>query len=1615
MVKCVEHIDNEGSNVTLISFFSRVTSQLFSNCNFRRNRKKPYFSKSPRLPYRFLSWGVETVENRDMPGNLLAMAPMPEFLQSPFVFAAANDDATLNTWLPQREEPEPVDESRYTTNFWEPISLKDQSAQSVLGWSDLADNTLPEPELRFSVSVGSPSNSPVADVFEFSPSGLIDVDQPTTFNSPFPQPTVPSTPDAPWSDTGLVAFPDVTSDAPGDGSTSPLSTNDDSSSPTTNSSQSSSPFQIGGMYANSGGGTGVGGGGPGQSNGNTWITSDVEKVYLGDQVTFFLDSSLTPAPTYSLVEWDFSYDNLNFTVDATGEVPYASNTFTSLGNKTVAARYTSDTTTSTVTYNVVVHNPPPVITTPTNTTAVEGYVDLVSITAVPQGIATITDITWWVSYEGLDYERIDAFQGLAAGPYYYELYGNYDFWVEVKDSNNEIAEAGFTITATNEAPNGYATYRGVYDNTLGVANAPVNEGNVVRFTVTELDRELNLDYTDSLTVTADFLGTGKYDLINDEDWYLDRETKTVRFDFLYDNNKPGGGKYPATVRVQDDLGNYTEDLVQVDIVNVVPAGKLDFGFRVASKASSGEDVWGIRDREMITMKPLINEIDVINPEGNLPKSSAFDPSQSDVESLKFWWTVDGEPVKKKLHDGTIVDYNDASIALPYADGKTDYEAGEKNLVKVYIEDQDGAKSPLETFYVVVFPFDLPAPPVAHEGTQKHEYTAELNQMGEEWQLGHVPFTNKLYGTFLKTGSDTPERYNVYSQFPSQKFDIPVNQPFDSKFTFTAESESVKNQIAPSIQYDFSISIYDTSGAYPNRIEVINHRLNSPSYTLPGQPVNRLVSITVVATNPAGMPTADPKANNLTPYYQIQVETPRESTVPEVEPDLWQMVRTLGGQFGSSIQQIFMSAAFNGPQILNTLFSGFTNAFTRFINDFAKVASGNILESNASKAFFRWLIGGEDKVLNLAGVDFSNLNHVKSVLLQFAGITWDHVQDVLVMEVGAGKVAAITQLYSTLFGDEPEISGAESLTKFVNDKLNLGQEVIEKIFNSAIKEIGNTAVEALPQIISMFIPGAGAVRGVYNTLMWVLNNQQKLGAVFTSVVQALDDLGNNRPANFENKLYQALNEAVDALIPLIAKQFGLDKLPTTLRKVVNFVPDAVDKKMRDVIHSALAPLLATTSGKYNSSRLTPLDYTFTRASTTDNYEMTIVEAGAANDSKSGKASIIQLKIDNVGDAEVAHVFIAADFNAGTEKTLFDAVITAGTNLKNKMVAVDRVKSTKEIKKPGKTNPQPKGVARELKVLQVALQEKMEALKTHLKDFGCKYLNLGCFVAGTKLWTPGGYRSIETLLPGDLVYSRDEWNPSAAVEAKVVEEVFTRFAGILHVHLGGQVIGTSGEHPFYVEGRGWVPAGELQPGESVLCADGSRVLVEEVYDTGEWQPVYNLRVADHHTYFIGEESWGWNAWVHNAYYYHGTSDLYAQNIVTSGVNLNMARLKQDFGKGFYTTTDVNQAARWANQNFPGHAAIVKFSVSDSQFASLTLLAFAGATIDWKNTVWAGRRGILDTDPLNADVVTGPFLKNPGAMKESAASAVDAEGRGDQQAWLTNSALTVLQKVKPWIFRN
>jgi hypothetical protein len=73
-------------------------------------------------------------------------------------------------------------------------------------------------------------------------------------------------------------------------------------------------------------------------------------------------------------------------------------------------------------------------------------------------------------------------------------------------------------------------------------------------------------------------------------------------------------------------------------------------------------------------------------------------------------------------------------------------------------------------------------------------------------------------------------------------------------------------------------------------------------------------------------------------------------------------------------------------------------------------------------------------------------------------------------------------------------------------------------------------------------------------------------------------------------------------------------------------------------------------------------------------------------------------------------------------------------------------------------------------------------------------------------------------GDKLLSRSEFFPDGPVEEKEVEEVFVRAGYLIHLHVGGQLIRTTAEHPFYVYDKGWVAAGELEIGDLLSSHDG-----------------------------------------------------------------------------------------------------------------------------------------------------------------------------------------------------
>ena len=140
--------------------------------------------------------------------------------------------------------------------------------------------------------------------------------------------------------------------------------------------------------------------------------------------------------------------------------------------------------------------------------------------------------------------------------------------------------------------------------------------------------------------------------------------------------------------------------------------------------------------------------------------------------------------------------------------------------------------------------------------------------------------------------------------------------------------------------------------------------------------------------------------------------------------------------------------------------------------------------------------------------------------------------------------------------------------------------------------------------------------------------------------------------------------------------------------------------------------------------------------------------------------------------------------------------------------------------------------------------------------------------------GNSRSIEEIKVEDYVLARSEFDAAGPLELKRVEEKFVRVAPVMELVVRGQVITTTAEHPFYVAGEErFVPAGELTLEDQLVDSQGRPIAIDAIRVTDRLITVYNLRVADFHTYFVGGKIWSFDAWVHNAGYVPSEMDVAA----------------------------------------------------------------------------------------------------------------------------------------------
>ena len=136
---------------------------------------------------------------------------------------------------------------------------------------------------------------------------------------------------------------------------------------------------------------------------------------------------------------------------------------------------------------------------------------------------------------------------------------------------------------------------------------------------------------------------------------------------------------------------------------------------------------------------------------------------------------------------------------------------------------------------------------------------------------------------------------------------------------------------------------------------------------------------------------------------------------------------------------------------------------------------------------------------------------------------------------------------------------------------------------------------------------------------------------------------------------------------------------------------------------------------------------------------------------------------------------------------------------------------------------------------------------------------CFTEDTLIKTEDGYKEIKDIEVGDLVYSEDPLTGEKGL--KRVTNIFVNETSVLvRIYVGDEEIETTPTHPFWVIGKGWVAAGDIEAGDKVYLYSGEGKEVKEVRFEYLDTPikVYNFEVEDWHTYFVSEQ----DVFVHNS---------------------------------------------------------------------------------------------------------------------------------------------------------
>jgi len=188
---------------------------------------------------------------------------------------------------------------------------------------------------------------------------------------------------------------------------------------------------------------------------------------------------------------------------------------------------------------------------------------------------------------------------------------------------------------------------------------------------------------------------------------------------------------------------------------------------------------------------------------------------------------------------------------------------------------------------------------------------------------------------------------------------------------------------------------------------------------------------------------------------------------------------------------------------------------------------------------------------------------------------------------------------------------------------------------------------------------------------------------------------------------------------------------------------------------------------------------------------------------------------------------------------------------------------------------------------------------VRDLGVYQCN--CFTAGTTVLTDEGEKPIEEIQIGDKVLAKD--SDTGEMSYQEVELLFRKdVEETYNITVNGEVITTTDEHPFWIEGKGWVKAKDLQVREYLQTSEDEKLMIEKIEVKKEHRTVYNFRVKNYHTYYVSnlhiwthnQDSCGaWSYGPANTYVYYG---MRGNEKVYVGITNDIERRTKEHGSRF-----------------------------------------------------------------------------------------------------------------------